>query len=129
MKNPASRWLVPVVALVLGGLVTAATLSQGASWAGAGLSAAFVFAYATGLWLLQSRSETASLLAGNPIDERWKSINQQALAFAGSLMAAILVLAFVVVEFRGGDALPYAWLATSFAVLYLGGIAWFRWRS
>jgi len=34
-----------------------------------------------------------------------------------------------VMQFRGADATPYAWLGTLFGVTYLGGILWYRQRS
>jgi hypothetical protein len=41
----------------------------------------------------------------------------------------VLVLAFLVTQFAGGDSTPYAWLGAVFALAYLGGILWYRWRQ
>ena len=95
----------------------------------AALAFGIVAAYALGLRLLQSRSETASLLSGLPIDERWESINLRALSLAAQLVAVVLVGAFLVTQFGGGDSTPYAWVGAVFAVAYLGGLAWYRSRS
>jgi uncharacterized membrane protein len=124
-----SKWLVPAVGFVIGLLMAAALLGQHASVWQAGLSFVIVAAYALGLRLLQSRSETASLLSGMPVDERWESINNRALSISAQLIAVVLVLAFLVTQFAGADSAPYAWLGAVFAVAYLGGILWYRWRQ
>ena len=64
-----------------------------------------------------------------PGDERWASINTRALAAAAQLVAVVLVVAFLVVQFAGGDALPYAGIGAVFGVSYLGALAWIRSRS
>jgi Na+/H+ antiporter NhaD/arsenite permease-like protein len=124
-----SKWLVPAAGFVIGLLMAAALLGQHASVWQAGLSFVIVAAYAMGLRLLQSRSETASLLSGMPVDERWESINTNALAMAGAVMAVVLVAAFLITQFLGGDSMTYAWLGAVFALMYLGGILWYRWRQ
>ena len=129
MTNKLYRFFVPAVALVLGLLIAFAEMGQHASTAQAVLAFAIVGAYALALLLLQSRSETASLLAGMPVDERWSSINERALAAAAQVIAVATVGTFIVVEYTGGDAMPYAFMAAVFALAYLGFILWFRWRS
>jgi O-antigen/teichoic acid export membrane protein len=71
----------------------------------------------------------ASLLSGLPRDERWESINLRALSLAAQVTAVVLVGAFLVTQFGGGDSTPYAWVGVVFAVGYLGGLAWYRSRS
>ncbi len=129
MTSKWFRWFVPLVALILGLLITLAEIRQHASGAQAFVSIVVVCAYALALAVLQSRSETASLLAGLPVDERWTSINQRALASAAQVIAVATVGAFVIVEYSGGDPMPYALMASIFALAYLGGVVWFRWRS
>ena len=124
-----SKWLVPAVGFVIGIMMAAAELGRNAAPGQAALAFAIVAAYALGLRLLQSRSETASLLSGLPIDERWESINNRALSMAAQLIAVVLVLAFLVTQFTGGDSTTYAWLGAVFALAYLGGIIWYRWRQ
>ena len=129
MKTTMSKWAVPAVGFIIGLLMAAAILGRGATPFQAGISFVIVAAYAVGLRLFQGRSETASLLSGLPVDERWNAINQNALAIAGAVMATVLVAAFIVTQFMGGDAMPYAWLAAVFSVTYIGGIVWYRWRQ
>jgi len=124
-----SRWVVPVVGLVIGLLVAAAMLGGKATPLDAAVGFAIVAAYALGLRFLQTRSETASLLSGLPVDERWEAINASALSLAAQTLAVILLVAFLVTQFRGGDAMPYALLGAAFAMAYFGGIVWYRWRQ
>jgi hypothetical protein len=124
-----SRWFVPAVGLVLGLLIAAAELGRNASPWQAALAFAIVAGYALALRALQSRSDMASLLSGLPRDERWTSINVRALSLAAQVMAIVLVGAFLVTQFNGGDADTYARLGAVFAVAYLGGLIWYRSRS
>jgi len=124
-----SKWFVPVVGFVIGILMAAAELGRNAAPWQAALAFAIVAVYALGLRLLQSKSETASLLSGLPVDERWESINNRALALAAQVIAVILLAAFLVTQFGGGDAMPYAATLAVFSIAYIGGIAWYRWRQ
>jgi hypothetical protein len=127
-RTSMCRWFVPAVAFVIGLVVAAAELGSNASPWQAAVAFVIVAGYALGLRLLQSRSETASLLSGLPVDERWESINNRALALAAEAIAIFLLAVFVVTEFGGGDAMPYAMSIAAFGVAYLGGILWYRWR-
>ena len=127
--NMVSKSLVPIVGLILGLLIAAAELGRNASPAQALVAFSVVAGYAIALRFLQSRSDLASLLSGLPRDERWASINLQALSLAAQLVAVVLVLAFLVVEFGGGDAWPYAWVGAVFGTTYLGGLVWYRSQS
>ena len=129
MSANANRLLVPVVAFVIGVLMAVALLGRHASVAQAAIAFAIMAGYSVCLLLLQSRSDMASLLSGLPRDERWASINLQALSLAGQLLAVVLLAAFLVVQFSGGDATAYAWLGAVFGVAYLGGLAWYRIHS
>jgi hypothetical protein len=127
--NRRPRWLVPLVGLVLGLVIAAADYARYGSLAGAALAFAVMVAYVLAVLVLQARSETASLLAGLPVDERWESINQRALASTAKVVAVVVLAAFIVAQITGGDAMAYAWLAAVVGLVYLGSIVWFRWRS
>ena len=124
-----SRWVVPVFGFVLAMLIGLALMGQNASPLQVFLSVAIAAGYAVALRVLQSRSDVASVLSGMPPDERWESINLRALSIAAQIIAVALVGAFLVVEFSGGDAIPYAWLGALFAASYIGGLVWYRSRS
>ena len=130
MTTTMSRWFVPIVGLVLGVLISAAALGRNATpGRGRDLVRRSSRAMRSALRALQSRSDVASLLSGLPDDERWASINLRALSLAGQVIAVVLVAAFLVASFSGGDALAYAWVGAVFAVAYLGGLVWYRSRS
>jgi hypothetical protein len=129
MTNRMSKWLVAVVGIVLGLLIATADWIHYGSPVGAVLSFVICAGYALAVVGLRSRSETASLLAGIPLDERWESINLRAFAVAGKVIVVVLLAVFIGSELTGGDPLPYAFMAAAFALAYLGGILWYRWRS
>jgi uncharacterized membrane protein len=124
-----SRWVVPIFGFVLGLLFAAAELGRQASLGQAVVAFVIVAGYVIALRVLQSRSDLASLLSGLPRDERWASINLRALSLAAQVVAVVLVGVFLVVQFGGGDATPYAWVGAVFALAYLGGLVWYRSRS
>ena len=129
MTTALGKWFVPIVGLVVAILIAASMLGSHASPAEAALSFAIVAGYAIVLRVLQSRSDVAGLLSGLPRDERWESINLRALSLAASVLAVVLVGAFLVAQFANADPTPYAWLGAVFGVAYLGGIVWYRQRS
>ena len=123
------NWATPITGVLLAVMIGAVEYQRTGS-AVEGLVAFLIVAgYALLVLVLQSRSETASLLAGRPVDERWSSINDRALARAANVMAVFLAAAFVVVEVTGGDAMPYAWSALVLVVAYVTATLWYRWRS
>jgi hypothetical protein len=129
VKTDMRRWAVPTVGLAIGLLVAWAGLWREAGLLQVLVAFGIVAAYSLALFVLQPRSETASLLSGLPVDERWEAINRSALALAAQMMAVILAIAFVAVQFGGGDARPYALMSAAFAASYFGGIMWYRWRK
>ena len=124
-----SKWFVPAIGFVLGLLIAAAEMGRNAAPWQAALAFVIVAGYALALRALQSRSDMASLLSGLPRDERWESINLRALSLAAQVIAVVLVGAFLVTQFTGGDADTYARLGAVFAAAYLGGLVWYRRRS
>ena len=129
MTTTMSKWLVPAVGLILGLLISLAALGRNATPAEAAISFVIVVGYVVALRVLQSRSDMASLLSGLPNDERWEAINLRALSLAAQVIAVVLVAAFLITSFAGGDALVYAWVGGVFAVAYLAGLVWYRSRS
>jgi hypothetical protein len=89
---------------------------------------AIIGGYVLALTVLRSRSDTAGVLAGDVVDERWQLIHQRALALTAQLIAVVLVAAFVITDATGGNAAPYSWPAAVVGATYLGGVLWYRWR-
>ena len=129
MTARMSSWLVPIVGTVIGLLMALALLGRAAGPFQVVISFAIVVGYAFGVHALRTRSDLASVLSGAPPDERWSTINLQALSLAAQILALALVIAFLATTFGGGDATAYAWTGSLFAATYLGGLAWYRRRS
>jgi hypothetical protein len=100
-----------------------AELAGGGSIGWAVVSAAIPIGYAVLVTLLARRSETAGVLAGRPVDERWEVMNQEAAAWALGLSAIVVIAAFIVANASGGDWLPYAFVGAVMAATYIGSLA------
>lgn len=123
----STGWAVPSVAL-LGGVAMFAAASVGGQPAlGAGMFA-IMAAYAA-LLLAAGRSEVVKVLRGQPSDERYRSFDLRATAFAGSVVILAVIGGFLFELARGGDPQPYSLLAAVGGVSYLMALLWLRWRS
>lgn len=114
-----------IVGLVIGASEVAAGGSAFAIVAGAG----FPIAYALLVTIVGRRSETVSVLAGRPVDERWEHINLEASAWALGISAIAVIAAFVVVQASHGDYLPYAFIGAVMALAYVGSLVLIRARG
>jgi hypothetical protein len=123
-----SRWWLVLVGLAVGGVLGLADLVATGSSSRAFIDVAIVVGYTVVLALFRSRSETASVLAGLPVDERWESINLHALATAGLIAAVVSLGGFVAAEVTGHDWSAFAIVAGVIGVSYIGGVIWYRWR-
>jgi hypothetical protein len=120
---------VLVVGVVAGLVIGAAELVGGGTIALAAISTAIPIGYALLVTLLARRSETASVLAGRPVDERWEVMNQEAAAWALGISAIVILAAFVVADATGGDWRPFAFTGAVMAVAYVGSLAAIRLRG
>ena len=123
-----SRWWLVLVGLAVGGVLGLADLIATGSPGRALTDVAIVGGYTLVLALFRSRSETASVLAGLPVDERWESINLHALSTAGLIAAVVSLSGFVAAEVTGHDGSGFAIVAGVIGVSYIGGVIWYRWR-
>lgn len=120
---------VLVVGIVIGLIIGAAELAGGGAIWQAATSTAIPIGYALIVTLLARRSETASVLAGRPVDERWELMNQEAAAWALGLSAIVILAAFMVTNATHGDWMPYALMAAVMAAAYAGSLAVMRLRG
>jgi hypothetical protein len=125
MRRSPVLWVGVIVGLVIG----AAELAGGGSALRAAISTAIPICYADLVTLLARRSETASVLAGRPVDERWELMNQEAAAWALGLSAIVVIAAFIVADAMSGDWLPYAFVGAVMALAYVGSLAVIRLRG
>jgi len=120
---------VLVVGIVIGLIIGAAELAGGGPIWRAAISTAIPIGYALLVTLLARHSETASVLAGRPVDERWELMNQEAAAWALGLSAIVILAAFILTDATHGDWMPYALMGAVMAAAYAGSLAVMRFRS
>lgn len=122
-RNP-----VLVVGITVGLIIGLAELARGAPPPRALISVAIPIAYASLVTLIGRRSETVSVLAGRPVDERWEHINLEATAWSLGVSAVVVLGAFVVADASGWDRSPYAFMGAIMAASYIAALAILRWR-
>jgi hypothetical protein len=123
----SSWWWLILVGLVIGGALGAADW-LGGSPLRAVTDVAIVAGYSLILTVLRSRSETASVLAGLPVDERWQAINLHALATAGVIGALVALGGFGLAVATGHDGSGFAIVAGAVGISYIGSVIWYRSR-
>jgi drug/metabolite transporter (DMT)-like permease len=122
-----SRWWMPLFSLALGGMMFAAYAIGGD--AGEGLYAFGVMAAVAALFFFGGRSETLRGLGGPGRDERWAAIDLKSSAFAGLLLIAVVIGAFMFEIANGDDGSPYGQLGAIAGVAYIAAVAFLRRRS
>ena len=123
-----SRWFMPAFSVFLGALILAAF------WAGDnardGVWGFLVMAALGALFLFGgSKSETLSGLGGPGRDERWAMIDLRATAFAGSVLLAALIGAWLWNWPAAATAIRTAKLMAVTGVSYIVGVIVMRRRS
>ncbi len=124
-----ARSPVLAIGLVIGLVLGASEVAAGGSAIRILLGGGIPIAYALLVTLVGQRSETVSVLAGRPVDERWMQFNLTASAWALGVSAIFVLAAFVVVQASGGDYLPYAFIAAVMALAYIGSLVLLRLRD
>jgi hypothetical protein len=118
---------MPAFALFLGALVLAAM------WIGGdrdgGLKSFAVLAVVAALFAFGGRSDTLRGLGGPGRDERWAMIDLRASAFAGLVVLAVLIGAWLWELAHGDDGSPYSQFLAVAGVSYIVAVAFLRWRS
>ena len=117
------------VGIVVGLIFGAVDLIAGHPLWQAALGFAIPVAYGILVTLIASRSDTVSVLAGRPVDERWQLINLEASAWAFGATAIVILAAFVITNASGGDRMPYAFMGAVMAATYAGSLAIKRMRG
>jgi hypothetical protein len=123
VRNP-----VLVAGIAIGVVLGAAALLGDAPPWTAVLSAAIPIGYAVVVTLIAPRSDTASVLAGRPVDERAEHLELVASSWALGISAAVVLASFVVAQASRADAVPYAFMAAVIGVAYLGSLLVLRAR-
>lgn len=121
-------WAVPAFAVVMGGVMFAA------AWAGGEFSLgvrffAIMAVYAALISLLGGRFDVVRILRGQTADERHRSFDLRATAFAGSVTIFALIGGFLYELARGRDGQPFATLCAAAGISYLASLFWLDRRS
>jgi hypothetical protein len=127
MTMRRSKWFLPAFCVAMGVVLLIA------AWIGDDLRNGLYFlAWMTGFGLvilLAGRSETIRGLRGDGRDERFRTIDIHATAFAGTVLIFALIGAWVVELARGHDGNPYGQLMAVGGVAYIAAIVFMRWRG
>jgi hypothetical protein len=124
-----ARSPVFITSLVIGLVIAGAEVAAGASLGRIVLAGAIPIAYGLLVTVVGLRSETVSVLAGRPVDERWQHINLEACTWALGVSAIVVLAAFVMAQATGGEWLPYAFIGGVMALAYLGSLVLIRLRG
>jgi hypothetical protein len=122
-----SKWVIPALSVAIGGAMLAAQWANG--HLASGLESLGIMLFAGAVFLLGGRSETIRGLRGDGRDERFRQIDLAGTAFAGGVLIAVVIGAFIVELARGHDGMPYAWLGAVAGLAYVVAIAWQRLRG
>jgi hypothetical protein len=130
VRRTFGRWWLVLFGVALGGVMGSADLATNGSPSRAvtDVTMAILVGYTLVLMVFRGRSETASVLAGHPVDERWQAINLHAVAAAGMIGAFVALGGFIAAEETGHDWSGFAIVAAAIGAGYVGGVIWFRWR-
>jgi hypothetical protein len=120
---------VLAVGIVIGLVFGAAGLIGGDPPWRAAISTVIPIAYSLLVTIVGRRSETVSVLAGRPVDERWEHINLEASTWSLGITAIVILAALIVADATHGDWMPYAFMGAVMAVSYAGSLAVVRLRS
>jgi hypothetical protein len=107
-----------IVGLALG---AAELVGSGEGWR-AIVSGGIPIVYGAVVTLVGRRSDSLSVLAGRPVDERAAHVSEEALTWAFGLTAIAVVAAVAWQIATRGDWAPYAAIAVVMAVAYMGSL-------
>lgn len=124
----ARRLAVPVTALVLGCAAWAAEAIGGDFRSGA-ISFAIMAAYALVVFTFSTRSDIAGVLAGNSPDERYRAIDQRALAATGLVLILYVIGGFLWEQAHGRSGMPFTLMGAVAGLTYLGAVVYGRFRG
>lgn len=122
------RLAVPVTALVFGGAAWAAEAIGGDFRSGA-ISFAIMAAYALVVFAFSTRSDIVGVLAGTAPDERYRAIDQRALAATGLVLILYVIGGFLWEQAHGRSGMPFTLMGAAAGLTYLGAVVYGRFRA
>lgn len=129
MTTMLRRSPVVVVGVVVGAILGGAEIAGGGPAWRVATSALIPIGWALAVAILGRNSETMSVLAGRPVDERYAHMNLEASAWALGVTAVAGLGAFVVADATRGDWAPYAFMCAVMAAAYVASLVIIRLRS
>lgn len=126
-RGKGRGWLVPALALALGGAYFVAAWIRGDLELGVVLFA-IMAGYAI-LLLVGGRFDVVSVLRGQPTDERYRSFDLRASAFAGLVTIMISIGGLLYELARGQDLQPFVTLCAVAGASYIAALIWLHWRA
>ena len=124
-----ARSPVFITSLVVALVIATSEAVAGGSLGRIVLAGAIPIGYGLVVTIVGRRSETVSVLAGRPVDERWQHINLEASTWAFGVSAIVVLAAFVMAQATGGEWLPYAFIGAVMALAYVGSLVLIRFRD
>ncbi len=123
-----SSWFVPLFAVALGVVMLVAQWIGG-DLSGGVVSLGIMVAFAAVVVVAARFSGTAEIMRRPAADERTRSIDLTATAFAGITVIMVILAAFVYELAQGHDASPYTQLGAVAGIAYLGALIVLQRRS
>ena len=117
-----ARSPVLIVGVLIGLVFGVANLAGGGAAWSALIAGVIPIAYGLVVTLVGRRNDTASVLAGRPVDERSEHLNQEASTWAFGITALVVLGAFVVTNAGRGEWAPYAFVAAVMGLAYIGSL-------
>ena len=122
-----SRWFLPLFSLAIG-VVLLAAQTVGGHFSDGLVSLGIMTAFGA-VFVFGGRSETIRGLRGDGRDERFRQIDVNATAFAGTVVVVAIIVAFTVSLAQGHDGGPYTWLGVVAGLAYTAAIVMQRVRG
>lgn len=126
--NRRRRLAVLITAVVLGAVAWAA-LAWGGDPGGGALSFGIMAAYAVVVYVLAGRSDVARVLAGDAPDERYRAIDQRALAVVGLVLILYVIGGFLWEQAHGREGMPFTVMGALAGLTYLAALIYGRFRG
>jgi hypothetical protein len=120
MRICRTKWFLPLFSVALGAMMLAAMAIGGHP--GAGLASLGIMTALAAVFLFGGRSETIRGLRGDGRDERFRQIDIESTAFAGTAVLTAVIVAFVVEVAQGHSGAPFTWLGAIGGVAYLSAV-------
>ncbi len=126
MTRRSRSVVVPVTAFAIAAILLGIDAYQGAPPLAMALGFLVVLAYGGLIWFFQPNSETVSVMAGRPVDERWSLIHTRAMAASGTIAAVVAVAGFAIARATGRDETGFVIMCVVLGAGYLGALLWYR---